>query len=1336
MRNNLISGAQQLLADRKRKRKLYATVSMLGLALVISVFYLLSAPAITAGGEPSCGLEEHLHTDLCFGDVVVCGLEETVVAEQAEEEQEQNVEPPVVELVCELVETAGHEHSDDCYVTTSEQICAPVEGEEHEHGEGCFVENTQLVCELAAEAAHLHADDCFAVVDEQPEINNELEGETEDDGAFETAHTHTAECYETGLVCELIEHEHEDSCFEAVMMRMGIMALNTDASSDLADFLDSFTITDSKGNEVSNGGTVYLDQDYTIRLSFSETPDGEAYLQFAYDNNGELVYDIPDSIVFAEGFSNFITMDGDDVGEFTVEVDANGNGTLRVKFGDNSEGKNLIDEYANLSFSVEMTAKIQSTGSGNEEEIDFGDDATITVMVVPTDNTPHLDVEKVYINGFDHATNTVQYKVKITAVGDSITINNIEEKLNGFDYKNNSYFSARIVDTISGTLYRSGSSLSIDVSYAANNVTGGQTVTTSYNGSPVVLAQGEYIELVYTVELNDGVSGNVDGMLGNTASVSGTTSGNIPVTGSDSVEVSFKKDFVGKAKGVIDEANGRIAWTAYVGDNYSDLRGVIISDEITGGSQFTGDITINVQRYTNEQWVTIETRRMPGSGTEFSYTVPSTDDLNLRYEFVYYTTYNEDINPYGVKNSLYIDEELGAQAGVIVGTGLSKDGAFKTDEDGNLYIEYTISAEIPSSAYDKRVQFFDQMVCNGHVVVPNILGVEFKVTDSYGSEYSGDGAKYVDIVKPNMIQNDYSGYEHELFVVFDGEEVINGASKWMLNIPATITITYRVGVDSVVPSLNGTIESLFLNNKGEWGAFIENHIKLFIDGQLSEVKQTLKNDVTKKAYHAYLKDGKWISTNEDSFDQTEYDDAKANGNVGFKYSVGISGIKYVEGASAPIFFDEFDEGLVYVENSMSIFSWSYAWYIVENVTVEQQSITLDFATVTKHKDWSGNVTTMTGDHLKKWYTTDYGNSMVFSYVLKIDPDNPLLGINSYDNTAHLKVFLSDTDENGFDLSASTSITYGDPVVEKNMEAKAGMKVAVTIDINPDGTELSNNSYLIRVEDVMTNLSLYSTSLEVEYFEDSEWKKATLLFNESETEYGYIIGLTDDGKQKVTFWLPDETHLKITYLALVDEDQGESVNVSNSVQINGFAGFTDEAELVYDVKSSSGEASGHKERLRIIKHDDLNEQLTLSGAEFAIYSRTYAHAAAGTEATVFDGTKFYYVATVTTGTDGTVVYENQNMVLGGVWAIVETKAPTGYIKNENPIIIVFGTAKSEVPSTAIVISDDVWIPNTAYFASLPNTGGDGAGLYWALGLGGVITGAIGLILKRRERRAKI
>ncbi len=159
----------------KRKKVWQKVVMTLAVVVVFVTTYVLIMPALTANAEPHCGLEEHSHTEECYGDVLICGFE---------------------------TEGEGHAHTDECYEIISTLVCELEESEGHTHAEECCDEEGNLICELEESEGHKHTEECYAT---EKNLICELE---ESEG-----HTHTEECYAHELICGLTEHTHCTQCY-------------------------------------------------------------------------------------------------------------------------------------------------------------------------------------------------------------------------------------------------------------------------------------------------------------------------------------------------------------------------------------------------------------------------------------------------------------------------------------------------------------------------------------------------------------------------------------------------------------------------------------------------------------------------------------------------------------------------------------------------------------------------------------------------------------------------------------------------------------------------------------------------------------------------------------------------------------------------------------------------------------------------------------------------------------------------------------------------------------------------------------------------------------------
>lgn len=227
---------QKLRAQRVRARRYTAMLLVLAMLTSLSVSWRLHqvGTALTTDNEYCCGMEEHVHTDDCYTEELVCGYEEgqpedpdsafSVDSKPTTEEPEAEPEEPEPEEI----EPEVHHHTADCYETVlvehKELTCGQ---EEHTHNDYCIDPDTgNYICGLEE---HTHTDDCFTTETETEEklVCGYEEGEVisdgtaDDDGiaALEDTNTATsvAEDSSSEAVSEPVLHHHTEACYEKVL---------------------------------------------------------------------------------------------------------------------------------------------------------------------------------------------------------------------------------------------------------------------------------------------------------------------------------------------------------------------------------------------------------------------------------------------------------------------------------------------------------------------------------------------------------------------------------------------------------------------------------------------------------------------------------------------------------------------------------------------------------------------------------------------------------------------------------------------------------------------------------------------------------------------------------------------------------------------------------------------------------------------------------------------------------------------------------------------------------------------------------------------------------------
>ena len=223
---------QKLRAQRVRARRYTAMLLVLAMLTSLSVSWRLHqvGTALTTDNEYSCGMEEHVHTDECYTEELVCGYEEGE-PEEPDSAFSVDSEPTTEEPEAEPEETEPevHHHTADCYETVlvehKELTCGQ---EEHTHDETCPVDpdTGDFLCGYEE---HTHTDDCYTTETETEEklVCGYEEGQVLSDGtaaddgiaALEDTNTATsvADDSSSEAVSEPVLHHHTEACYEKVL---------------------------------------------------------------------------------------------------------------------------------------------------------------------------------------------------------------------------------------------------------------------------------------------------------------------------------------------------------------------------------------------------------------------------------------------------------------------------------------------------------------------------------------------------------------------------------------------------------------------------------------------------------------------------------------------------------------------------------------------------------------------------------------------------------------------------------------------------------------------------------------------------------------------------------------------------------------------------------------------------------------------------------------------------------------------------------------------------------------------------------------------------------------
>lgn len=239
---------QKLRAQRVRARRYTAMLLVLAMLTSLSVSWRLHqvGTALTTDSEYYCGMEEHVHTDDCYTEELVCGYEEGEPEEpdsafsvdpepatedpEPEEPEPEETEPEVHHHTADCYETVlvehevltcgqeEHAHDDDCTIgDDGEFLCGH---EEHTHTDDCYTTETEteekLVCgyeegQVLSDGAA--ADDGIAALEDTNTATSVAEDDSSSEAVSEPVlHHHTEACYEKVLTCTIPEHTHTLEC--------------------------------------------------------------------------------------------------------------------------------------------------------------------------------------------------------------------------------------------------------------------------------------------------------------------------------------------------------------------------------------------------------------------------------------------------------------------------------------------------------------------------------------------------------------------------------------------------------------------------------------------------------------------------------------------------------------------------------------------------------------------------------------------------------------------------------------------------------------------------------------------------------------------------------------------------------------------------------------------------------------------------------------------------------------------------------------------------------------------------------------------------------------------
>lgn len=146
MKNQLDKAIRRVMAARHAEHRRAAVLVILALLTILSVSWRLHQVGIAmTDDEYSCGYEEHVHSDACYTEVLICGYEDGASETPADSAEEDGETAPAAHshtadcyqrvLTCTLPE---HTHTLECLADITADVETPADWDEQSEGVSSF----------------------------------------------------------------------------------------------------------------------------------------------------------------------------------------------------------------------------------------------------------------------------------------------------------------------------------------------------------------------------------------------------------------------------------------------------------------------------------------------------------------------------------------------------------------------------------------------------------------------------------------------------------------------------------------------------------------------------------------------------------------------------------------------------------------------------------------------------------------------------------------------------------------------------------------------------------------------------------------------------------------------------------------------------------------------------------------------------------------------------------------------------------------------------------------------------------------------------------------------
>ena len=1144
----------------------------------------------------------------------------------------------------------------------------------------------------------------------------------------------------------------------------------TVTSSDLKDFVTGLVIKDLNGNEITAGGTVYLGQNYDFTLSFGETNESGNRSQFTADSSGYLTYEFESSQLELTEYSVEQPIKHGDtvIGYYTVTKTAEGKWLIKARFLNVDNDGNSIstpwyDYYANASFSLNFLAQVTTTTTSEDIEIDYSGEEPITVVVSKEGG---LDVNKT-ASSYSQRGGYIIYTVTGSVTKGSVKGVTVVDTLQNTDGFLTLGDSITVKDS-------SGSTISAD-KYTCTISEDKRTLTVKFTdelsaGDGFTIQYRAYVDMADYRDSLDGQN-TVTYTAENQVALSGKSNDGKTPTVTDSTTTncnSTNMQKYGSAKQVRDSDGNLVSvmyWTINLGDYQTPYTGETLLDAFgdIDGTPYLSiyeaepitltyyDLNGNPNRLTVD-WN--DTTYVTKTDTGFKLKLPD----GVHYAISYYTTVDQDaISAYNTAHPSsrisYVANHFALESNpeaYITGHGRVSDGipGISKEVSGadSEYIYYTVEVQVPQSCYGNPLYLTDTLQAAGYNYTSyiEITDITVTTTDSGTTfsipEYDGTGTQ--DTGWSSEIRS------NQLYIFFNDTN-----STWKVNEDSVMTVTYRVSKNGIGNS-NTTIRYWLMQ-----GQQVYNTITVTTNGG------SMTDDVS---YYEKESGFKWALPNSDD-SMIAYCVGFNNQTNGTSSSgtITTSPLLPSDGSfSGGYLYDDYDETKVkLVQNT----EYGITYYVKAEVFAAGTNLTNGNATV-QASFACQSVSDSGGAFTASWSSfnmvTASGNAVVLTDATleQYMQQNPTACIRF---TYYMEPLTSAITQSGGEISVSNSAKLGwnvpdggtskpvevgpykenysytvdliEKLAQQETTATGGDIVDFGIVINKDGLDLVEGGDTLTVTDTMSeNLALDYSSITIYYLADSTTPTTDCPSGYTAATYKY-----DADTHTITFTIPDGIYVVIAYAARVTEE-GE-ITFNNTAKISGIGWASSTTEQTITVTDTSGTGTGSRGYLTILKQDS-NTKASLAGAQFALYgvndSAKVKTAPSGIAQSITAGnqTLYYYGSFTTAEINGAfTINDNDYLTIGNLYALVETKAPDGYVLPSNNTTTFYWVkdANGSTTSTTIPIKqggDTLVIENAPVSYDLPKTGGPGTTPFTWAGIG-MMTAALGTAFSMRRRKER-